>query len=250
MPIHDWTKVDAGIFHDFHGDWIQVLKHTLNAGLLPDDYYALSEQKALGVGPDVLTLEGKTDDDAAAEEETDAGGGTALLVAQPKARLVEATGPDFYRQKQRFIAVRHVTDDRVVAVIEIVSPGNKNNKNGMRSFLDKVYELLKRKIHLLVIDLQPRGKHDPDGIHAAIWDDIWDGPTALPPEKPLTVASYECKDVVTAYVEPVAVGDTLPDMPLFLIPGGYVNVPLEKTYRTAWEGVPRRWRTVIDPTAS
>ena len=36
-------------------------------------------------------------------------------------------------------------------------------------------------------------------------------------------------------------------MPLFLVPGGHVLVPLEKTYMIAWEGVPARWRKVIDP---
>jgi hypothetical protein len=40
MPIHDWTRVEAGIFHDFHGLWIQVIKLALNDGLLPPDYYA------------------------------------------------------------------------------------------------------------------------------------------------------------------------------------------------------------------
>ena len=42
----------------------------------------------------------------------------------------------------------------------------------------------------------------------------------------------------------------LPDMPLFLVPGGHVLVPLEKTYMAAWDGVPRRWRKVIDPTSA
>jgi hypothetical protein len=22
MPMHDWTRVDAGIYHDFHHEWI------------------------------------------------------------------------------------------------------------------------------------------------------------------------------------------------------------------------------------
>ncbi|MCE9560985.1 MAG: DUF4058 family protein [Planctomycetes bacterium] len=242
MPIHDWSKVEAGIFHDFHGDWIQVIKHTLNNGILPPEYYALSEQKAAGVGPDILTLADKSTD------ESPSSGGTGLLVAKPKARIVETTDNTFYTRKQRHITVRHVTDDRVVAVIEIVSPGNKN-KHGIRSFLDKVKDLLKNKIHLLVIDLQPPGKHDPNGIHAAIWDTVWYGSDAEQTEKPLTVASYECNDQITAYVEPVAVGDVLPDSPLYLVPDGYVLVPLEKTYIAAWEGVPRRWRSVIDPAS-
>jgi hypothetical protein len=42
------------------------------------------------------------------------------------------------------------------------------------------------------------------------------------------------------------VGDVLPDMPLYLTPAFYVNVPLEMTYCTAYDAVPRRWRDVLD----
>ena len=56
MPMHDWTLVAAGIFHAFHHRWISAISNTLNAGLLPPEYYALPEQQAAGFGPDVLTL--------------------------------------------------------------------------------------------------------------------------------------------------------------------------------------------------
>jgi hypothetical protein len=55
MPIHDWTRVTAGIWHDFHGVWISELRTALNDGLLPSEYYALSEQIAGPRGPEVLT---------------------------------------------------------------------------------------------------------------------------------------------------------------------------------------------------
>jgi hypothetical protein len=48
----------------------------------------------------------------------------------------------------------------------------------------------------------------------------------------------------------VAVGDTLPEMPLFLEPDGYVTVPLEATYQTAFDVLPSRWRNVLEPPAS
>jgi hypothetical protein len=48
MPIHDWTRVDAGIFHSFYLGWIGILKKTLNVGLLPPNSYALAEQVARG----------------------------------------------------------------------------------------------------------------------------------------------------------------------------------------------------------
>ena len=58
MPMHDWTRVPAGIFHAFHHGWISTLGNALNAGVLPPEYYALPEQPAAGFGPDVLTLQG------------------------------------------------------------------------------------------------------------------------------------------------------------------------------------------------
>jgi len=56
MPVHDWTRVDAGLFHDFYQSWTVGLRNTLNAGGLPPDYFALVEQNVRGPIPDVLTL--------------------------------------------------------------------------------------------------------------------------------------------------------------------------------------------------
>jgi hypothetical protein len=55
MPVHDWTRVEAGIFHDFHHEWISTIRRALNDELLPAEYYALAEQQAAGFGPNVLT---------------------------------------------------------------------------------------------------------------------------------------------------------------------------------------------------
>lgn len=57
MPMHDWTRVDAGIFHAFHHEWISEISRALNRGLLPESYYTLPEQVVAGFGPDVLTLQ-------------------------------------------------------------------------------------------------------------------------------------------------------------------------------------------------
>src|SRR5205807_524185 len=56
MPVHDWTRVDAGTFHAFHTVWISEIMKALNAGLLPKGYYALAEQVATRMQTDVLTL--------------------------------------------------------------------------------------------------------------------------------------------------------------------------------------------------
>ncbi|MFN4258848.1 MAG: hypothetical protein ACK4RK_06090 [Gemmataceae bacterium] len=68
----------------------------------------------------------------------------------------------------------------------------------------------------------------------------------MPACKPLTLAAYAAGPAVIAYVEPVAVGDVLTDMPLFLTAEDYINVPLAITYDRAYEGVPRYYRQVLE----
>jgi hypothetical protein len=250
MPIHDWSRVEAGIFHHFHHRWISAISDALNAGLLPPDYYALAEQRAAGFGPDVLTLELTPNDDAELAEPMTTGGGTGLLLSAPPVPITAETDMEFYRRKQNTVTVRHVSGDRIVAMVEIVSPGNKSSRSAMRAFVEKAAELLDRQIHLLILDLHRPGPRDPRGIHAEIWYDIAGQDFTPPPGKPLTVVAYESAVAVRCYVASVAVGDELPDMQLFLKPGGHVVVPLEATYRAAFAAVPRRWQRVLDVVAS
>jgi hypothetical protein len=59
-------------------------------------------------------------------------------------------------------------------------------------------------------------------------------PFELPPEKPSILAAYAAGPEKVAYVENVAVGDPLPDMPIFLRPDHYVPCPLEASYQVTW----------------
>lgn len=249
MPIHDWSRVGAGIFHAFHHSWIEEIARTLNRGLLPGDYYALPEQHAAGFGPDVLTLQGLGGENVATDEEGREGPTAeraGVRLAAPKLRPIAETDMAFYRRKQKAIVVRHVSGDRIVAMVEIVSPGNKAARNPLRAFVQKAGQLLENGIHLLIIDLHPPGRRDPNGIHGEIWQEIAGEEYAAPAGKPLTLAAYEAGDTVRAYVIHVAVGDALTDMPLFLEPGQTVTVPLEATYAAAFVEVPRRWRRVLE----
>jgi hypothetical protein len=65
----------------------------------------------------------------------------------------------------------------------------------------------------------------------AVWDQTKEEPLELPPDKPLTLAAYAGGPEKVAYVENVAVGDPLPDMPIFLTPDHYVPCPLEASYQ-------------------
>jgi len=110
MAVHDWTRVSPGTFHDFHGRWMTHLTESLNAGLLPAGYYALSTSEA-----------------------------------------------ELTATKQRTLVIRHASGDRIVALLEIVSPGNKDRRFSLDRFVDKAVSALRQNYHLLIVDLFPPG---------------------------------------------------------------------------------------------
>ncbi len=241
MPIHDWTRVDAGLFHDFHQDWTIELRRTLNAGLLPPGYVALTDQQIGGPIPDVLTLNrGIKVGDA-----TEPTGGIALAAAPPKARFVVDADEEAYTRRANRIRIQH-RHGEVVAVIEIVSPGNKSSRTALHAFVRKASDLLWQGIHLLVVDLFPPSNRDPQGIHAAIWNEFSTHSFELPTDKPLTVAAYRAAPTKCAYVEPVAVGDDLPALPIFLNEDMYVPAPLEQSYRASWAVFPAEFKKMLE----
>jgi hypothetical protein len=248
MPIHDWTRVDAGVFHDFHNAWITHLREALNDGLLPPDHYALGEQIAGGLGPDVLTLRAPPAEGNGTP--ADVPGTTAVAVASPKVRITLRAEAQQYTRRQRTLVIRHVSNHRIVALIEIVSPGNKSSRHEIRSFLDKALAALARGIHLLVVDLQPPSPRDPAGIHGVLWEQLTGEAHEQPREQPLTLAAYDAGPPTVAYVETLAVGEVLPAMPLFLAPEQYINVPLEPTYLAAYKGVPLYYRNLLERPGS
>jgi len=251
MPIHDWTRVTAGTWHDFHLAWIAELRNVLNGGLLPESYYAQAEQIAGPLGPDVLTLQEPiptTDANGSLSHASDEGG-LAVAVAPPRPRLTAEVELDHYVLKRRTLVIRHTSGDRIVAMIEIVSPGNKSGTHAFDSFVEKAVEAIVRGYHLLIIDLFPPSPRDPNGIHGAIWTEFGDNTFRLPADEPLTLVAYSTGERKRAYIEPTAVGRELIEMPLFLTPERYINVPLEATYLAAYRGVPKRWRDVLEASS-
>src|SRR5438477_11660841 len=120
MPIHDWTHVTAGTWHSFHLGWVSEIRLVMNTELLPSDYYVQTEQLAGPFRHDVPTVqtpeapEPQTNGSLAAEAEMDA-----------------------YVPKRRTLVIRHESDDRIVALLEILSPGNKSSRNALRTFVEK-----------------------------------------------------------------------------------------------------------------
>src|SRR4051812_20062993 len=97
MPIHDWTRVNAGTWHDFHLGWIAAMQVAFNGRLLPpDSFYAQVERSA---------------------NPADLPSGDSVS---------EAELTDYYASIRRTLVIRCVSDDSAVAKLETVSPGNKS----------------------------------------------------------------------------------------------------------------------------
>lgn len=189
MPIHNWTRTDSGSYHDFHQDWTIEIRRELNRGLLPPGYMALADLKFGGTEPDFAAIQLR---------QPPSQGGLAVAEAPPRAQQVmrAETDDDTYARKANRIVIKHKRG-QLVAIIEVVSPGNKN---GIASFVGKMVDYLRNGINVVVIDLFPPGPRDP-----------------------------------------------LPDAPLFLAPGWYVNIPLDRTYAASWEETPPDIRHEVVP---
>ena len=259
MGIHDWTRVEAGVWHGFHLAWLAEFRRVLNGGLLPDGYYADAEQRAMGYEPDVLALEesshelmGDAPDDQGNEDnegDDDGGGGTATAtLARPRMSVVAASdSAAWYASRRRTIAVRRANGDRLVAMLELASPGNKDRPAAVDAFAAKAADALRAGVHLAVLDLFPPRRFDgPGGLVGAVAEAAEFAPLALPAGRPLCVGSFEAGRPTRLYAEPLAVGDSPPPLPLFLAAGRWVDVPLADPYAAAWSATPRRWRDVID----
>jgi hypothetical protein len=240
MPIHEWTRVEAGDFHHFHLCWVVRIADALNGGLLPPACLAMLEQATSRPLPDVVTPQAR-------EPEEGPEGGIAVAETPPTARVIARLERINYARRANRVVIRHGLG-KVVAIIEIVSPGNKESRHAIRSFVERAADILSQGVSLLVVDLFPPTPRDPQGIHGAIWDELAGEPYELPPGKPLTVASYLGGDMLTAYVEPVGIGDALPSLPIFLSEDRYIPAPLETTYQEAWAVFPAMLKELIEPT--
>lgn len=109
MPIHDWTRVGAGTWHDFHLAWISEIRNALNDGRMPNDYYAQAEQIIGPLGPDVLTLQESHDSSFDQIETTPSAntnyGGILVTSSPPQMRMSAQAEMNDYVLKRRTLVI-------------------------------------------------------------------------------------------------------------------------------------------------
>ena len=217
----------------FHALWASLLSISLNE-ILPPDYYA--EPQVHGeprIEVDVATFENPVDSDE--PEETGGGGGTAVLTAATK-KIVRAdlTLPLFFPPTYAINVIETTRSPRLVAAIELVSPGNKDRPEARTAFTAKCHGYLQRGQGLIVVDIVTSRTFRP-------FEDLYRQltPEGLPPDLgDLTAAGWRPLRIgddvhVEVRHKALTLGGELPVLPLSLDAFLFVDVEFGRTYEDA-----------------
>lgn len=250
MAIHDWTRIFAGGFHHFHQAWVLRISDQLNRSILPDGYFAAAEQASGASYPDVVALEMDVQEPGNSDEFESTvlkqSGGVTVADAPPRVRFTFDSEVVQYAEKADRIAIRNVNGNKTVAIIEVISPGNKHSGLAFNKFREEVHFLIERGIQILIIDLFPPGTFDPEGIARGLQIESESLVPRTTNDEPLSFISLRVSDHVSGFVEFGCVGKDVPTMPLFLNSERYVNVPLNDSYAEAWTSFPRPWQKLLE----
>jgi Protein of unknown function (DUF4058) len=231
MPLRDHFRPPVANIKtcgEVHGQWPAEIVRQLFP-LLPEGY---SASPTLHLGSsfeiDVSTTRDTRD---SANAETDVGQEATAALAP--SLTVEADLSD-----QDEFEVR-VYDDfrRLVAAVEIVSPANKDRPATRDQFVGKVAALLRQDVCVAMVDLvtirqanlyaelltrlgrtDPRLGDSPPSLYAVTLR------ARKPPNR---------RGLLDAWFYPMAVGEPLPTIPLWLSPDLRVMLPLEPSYQDA-----------------
>lgn len=225
-PRHDWEA--------FHARWAVALSDLLN-GLLPQRFLA-EAQIHVGRHVEADVAEFELSPCVYAEEGNGSEGGVAVQVqtwAPPLAvQTVDIVFPDDI--EVQVFDLRG--GKRLAAAIELISPGNKDRPEARRAFAAKGVAYLQRGIGLLIVDIVTlRGGN----LHRGILDLLGQAEgSVLPDDAELYAAAYHPahrggKNQLDLWPTPLAVGQSLPLLPLGLRGAFFVPVDLEATYSEA-----------------
>lgn len=233
MPLRDHFRSPVNDKHHWsslHGQWPGEIVRTL-FDLLPPGYRA-GPRLYLGSSFEVDVSVAEDDHAPAAD---DGAGGTATLAAvdPPFTIVTDLRGVDEYEVRV-YDAGREQT---LVAAIELVSPSNKDRPERRSQFVGKVAALLREGVSVSVVDVVT---DHPPNLYAELLAHIDQADPRLgdPPPAVYAVTLRRRKPKgkpprLDVWYFPLAVGDPLPTVPIWLSPDLRIELPLEPSYQEA-----------------
>ena len=188
----------------------------MNETLLPEGYFA-EEHAQLGpwVEIDVATF---TDLESSGRRATRTVTLPPRVWAPPApTMIVPAAFPDAFE----VLVFEDEGGTRLVAAIELVSPGNKDRPRHRQAFAVKCASYLCRGVSLIIIDIVTSRR---ENLHNEIMQVLGHGPaSALPPEAALYAVAYrpivrEQHEQIEVWPSMLEIGQPLPVLPLCSMP--------------------------------
>ncbi len=216
----------------FHHAWATSIAQHLNQDVLPENYFAEPE---ISLGPameiDVATLENVESKGAVASE-----GGVAMAVWAPPQPTITATVDFAHLDTCEVRVFEDLGGAQLRAAIELISPSNKDRPASRQVFAAKCAGYLKHGVALVIIDVVTERIAN---LHADLWQSLqisggpaWQSSTGLYAiaYRPVTVVD---SPRVEAWPEPLALGELLPTLPLWLSLDLCVPLALHESYSAA-----------------
>jgi hypothetical protein len=223
-PVNDKHRWDS-----VHGQWPAEIVRTL-FDILPPGFQA--EPKVYHGTPFEVDVSMIEDDDRSAQAAAGTGATATLATGTPTLTVpADLSELDEYEVRV-YDAERGRT---LVAAIEIVSPGNKDRPDTREQFVGKVAALLRQDVCVAVVDivsvrqanlyaelLARLGRADPQ---------LSEPPPALYAVTLRARKPPRRRSLLDAWFYPLAVGEPLPTIPLWLAPDLRIELPLEPGYQ-------------------
>jgi hypothetical protein len=242
MPLRDHFRPpldNIASWEGFHGGWPMVIVQHLGKQL-PAGYVAEPRVHS-GSQVEIDAAAFEKDEPSPVPEPTDGNGGAATAVWAPArpSVAVETTLPDYDEYEVRVYDARR--GRHLVAAIEIVSPANKDRPDHRNVFVARCVALLQKGVAVSIVDLVTVRNFN---LYCELLTLIGHtDPTMGDPPPDLYAASCRWsrrgkRTLLEAWSHVLAVGQPLPELPLWLSTD--VSVPLdleqsyEKTCRDLW----------------
>ena len=233
MPLRDHFHPPVSrrvSWEAIHGQWPAVIVQQLKKQLPPGYVSAPKVHLGAHAEVDIATFE---EDEWPGYSESDNGGGVATAtwtMAEPTLAVeIEIPDDDEYE-------VRIYDEERehtLVAVIELVSPANKDRPEARSRFVGKCAALLRQGVAVSIVDVVTTREFN---LYAELMASLGQTDPTLKGESPAIYAAScrwligERRGKLESWSQVLAVGQPLPTLPLWLSPVRVVPLELEQSY--------------------
>jgi hypothetical protein len=229
MPLLDHFNPPLNRTHpwrSFHGAWAAAMSRLLNQGILPPGYYAVP----------LVDRDGPIEIDVAALREQEAPGPTDEATPQTWAPPAPGLALAVELPAVDGVAVQVFADEgdpRLAAAVELLSPRNKDRPQARQAFAVKCVGYLQQGSSVVVVDTVTTRRAN---LHATILSllgvEASAGiPTGLSAVSYRAIGHEEETQQLQLWPSPLALGQPLPTLPLWIAADFSVPLNLEASYQ-------------------